>query len=153
LELTCIGSQFQRHFISQLNYYCFYGNENLQDNELAGFAAIMLAYYHCISIDISKIFSTPPWLRLDCELPIMPHGLSYEQAMSALQHAEHSISCLSLEAIFFCPILYVLGMEMASKSDPRRMVDFIGVLRSRRFSVIDRFLAVLRQGWNGIPLS
>ncbi|KAL2810594.1 hypothetical protein BJX63DRAFT_434110 [Aspergillus granulosus] len=126
LALTCIGSHFQRHVISRLNWYTA--------QTIDTFVSVMLAFYHCISVDISRMFAA--WLRLGCEIPVMPHRLSYGQATNALQYAEQSISSLHLDAIFFGPILYALGMEMVRKADRRRMVEFIGKVRRPRGGII-----------------
>jgi hypothetical protein len=59
----------------------------------------MLAFYHCISN--TRPCVGPAWLRLGCNLPVMPHQRSYEQATNALNSAE-----MQLEAIFYRPFIY-----------------------------------------------
>ncbi|KAL4908475.1 hypothetical protein BDW74DRAFT_175156 [Aspergillus multicolor] len=144
LELTCIGAQFQRQILSCLT---FYASSQASSSTTANFTSAMLAFYHCISIDISRLFAGPAWLRLDCELPVMPQRLSYEQATRALECAERSMESLHLEAILYGPILYVVSMEMARKVDRQRMVRFMGMLRKRGFGVIERFRAEIEQDW------
>lgn len=144
LELVCTASQFQRHIIARLLWY---SNQNDQ-NENDSFTWVMLSFYHCINIDISKMFNSPTWLSLHCGLPVMPHPLSHDQATRALLHAENALSHLHLEAILYGPTLYVLGMEMArNQSDRRRVLGLIERLRSKGFLVVDRFLGVIEDGW------
>lgn len=67
----------------------------------------------------------------------MTHRMSYEQATNALGHIEKSLQHLQLEAIFYAPTMYVLGMEMACKSDRGHMVNFAQKLRQKGFSITD----------------
>lgn len=81
----------------------------------------------------------------------MPRKLSYDQAMAALQHAEASIEHLNLEAIFFAPILYAMGVQMVRKSDRIRMQDFVAKLKGKGFSVSDQFISNIQRVWSSSP--
>lgn len=108
----------------------------------------MLALYNCIAIDISHLFTSPAWLTLSCELSTMPLHLSHEQATTALNHAEASLQHLHLEAIFLAPTLYVIGVQMARKSDRGRIVGFIGRIKQKGFTVTGRFLTLREKEWS-----
>jgi hypothetical protein len=78
----------------------------------------------------------------------MPLRLSYTQAMVALRYAEASVEHLNLEAIFFAPILYAIGMQMARKTDRNRILGFVGTMKQKGFAVSGRFLATIEKQWS-----
>ncbi|KAJ5588936.1 hypothetical protein N7537_011614 [Penicillium hordei] len=140
INITCIASQFQRDMIACVLWY--------QRQELGTFGNAMLTLYQSAAIEISHIFSDPCWLSLECELPIMPLQLSYEQASSALNHAESSLQHLHLEAIIYVPVLYAIGMEMARKSDRDRILKFISNIERKGFSVTKQVIVAIKQDWH-----
>jgi hypothetical protein len=79
------------------------------------------------------MFCDPVWLSLNCELPVMAHEMSYEQATSALRYAENGLQHSYLEAIFYGPILYTVSMTMRYKSERSRILDFVSKLNRRGF--------------------
>ncbi|CAG8909842.1 unnamed protein product [Penicillium egyptiacum] len=140
INITCIASQFQRDTIACVLWY--------SRQELGTFGNAMLTLYQSATIEISQIFSDPCWLSLGCELPLMPLQLSYEQASSALKHAESSLEHLHLEAIIYAPVLYAIGMEMARKSDRCRILKFISDVERKGFSVTKQVVSAIKKGWH-----
>jgi hypothetical protein len=140
INITCIASHFQRDMIACVLWYSHRG--------LGTFGNAMLTLYQSATIEISHIFSDPCWLFLECELPIMPLQLSYEQASSALNHAESSLQHLHLEAIMYAPVLYAIGMEMARKSDRYRILKFISNIERKGFSVTKQVILAIKKDWH-----
>ncbi|OGM48459.1 hypothetical protein ABOM_003411 [Aspergillus bombycis] len=139
VELTCTASQFQRDIIASLLWYNSEKGRSLTNT--------MLAFYHCVNVDISLMFCDSVWLSLNCELPVMTHQMSYEQATNALQHAENGLQSSYLEAIFYAPTLYTVSMTRRYKSERSRIVDFISQLKQKGFFVADQFLSVIEEAW------
>ncbi|KAF7596471.1 hypothetical protein BBP40_001343 [Aspergillus hancockii] len=139
VELTCIASQFQRDIIASLLWYTNRNSGGLTD--------VMLAFYHGANVDVSHMFCDPVWLSLNCELPVMAHQMSYEQATSALRHAENGLQHSYLEAIFYAPILYTVSMTMRFKSERSRIQNFVGKLKQKGFLIADQFLFTIEQAW------
>ncbi|GMG14244.1 unnamed protein product [Aspergillus oryzae] len=110
IELTCIASRFQRDIIASLLWYTSENGRNLTN--------VMLAFYHCTNVDISLMFCDSAWISLNCELPVMTHQMSYEQATNALQHAENGLQNSYLEAIFYAPTLSLEEESCLSMQDP-----------------------------------
>lgn len=94
-ELTCIASQLQQDILALLLH--FPATTTCNDS----LTTAILAFSHCMIVDISRIFCTPTWLSLDCPLPIMAHRMSYDQATHALQYAEQCVHRTRLEVVFF----------------------------------------------------
>lgn len=140
IDITCIASRFQRDLIDCSIWY--------SRQELGTFGTAMLALYQSMAIDTSHMFSHPCWLSLGCELPLMPHRLSYEQALSSLRSAEGTLEHLHLEAIIYAPILYAIGMEMARKSDKYRVLKFFSSLKGKGFRVTDRITVAVEEVWD-----
>ncbi|CAP86441.1 hypothetical protein PCH_Pc20g11120 [Penicillium rubens Wisconsin 54-1255] len=140
INITCIASQFQRDMIACVLWY--------SQQELGTFGSAMLTIYQSATIEISQIFSDPCWLSLGCGLPLMPLQLSYEQASSALDHAESSLQHLHLEAIIYAPALYAIGMEMAHKPDRCRVLKFISDVERKGFSVTNQVLLAIENDWH-----
>ncbi|KAF7615749.1 hypothetical protein AFLA_009257 [Aspergillus flavus NRRL3357] len=139
IELTCIASRFQRDIIASLLWYTSENGRNLTN--------VMLAFYHCTNVDISLMFCDSAWISLNCELPVMTHQMSYEQATNALQHAENGLQNSYLEAIFYAPTLYTVSMTRRYKSERRRIVDFISTLKQKGFLIADQFLSAIEEAW------
>ncbi|KAB8257619.1 hypothetical protein BDV32DRAFT_80771 [Aspergillus pseudonomiae] len=139
VELTCIASRFQRDIIASLLWYSGENGSSVTN--------MLLAFYHCVSVDISLMFCDSVWLSLNCELPVMTHQMSYEQATNALQHAEKGLQSSYLEAIFYAPTLYTVSMTRRYKSERSRIVDFISRLKQKGFFVADQFLSVIEEAW------
>lgn len=139
VELTCIASQFQRDIIASLFWYTSENDRSLTD--------VMLAFYHGANVDISQMFCDPVWLTLNCELPVMTHQMSSEQAKSALQHAENGLQNSYLEAIFYAPILYTVSVTMRYKSERSRIIDFVRKVKQKGFFIADRFLSAIEEAW------
>ncbi|KAE8340191.1 hypothetical protein BDV24DRAFT_64861 [Aspergillus arachidicola] len=139
IELTCIASRFQRDIIASLLWYTSENGRNLTN--------VMLAFYHCTNVDISLMFCDSAWLSLNCELPVMTHQMSYEQATNALQHAENGLQNSYLEAIFYAPTLYTVSMTRRYKSERSRIVDFISKLKQKGFLIADQFLSAIEEAW------
>lgn len=139
INIICVASKFQRDMIACVLWY--------SQQELSTFGSAMLTFYQSAAIEISHIFSDPCWLSLGCELPLMPLQLSYEQANSALNHAESSLQHLHLEAIFYAPVLYAIGMEMSRKTDRCRILKFISDVERKGFRVTKQVLIALEIDW------
>ncbi|KAE8163726.1 hypothetical protein BDV40DRAFT_134230 [Aspergillus tamarii] len=139
IELTCIASRFQRDIIASLLWYTSENGRNLTN--------VMLAFYHCANVDISLMFCDSVWLSLNCELPVMAHQMSYEQATNALEHAENGLQNSYLEAIFYAPTLYTVSMTRRYKSERSRIVDFINKLKQKGFLIADQFLSAIEEAW------
>ncbi|KAE8377071.1 hypothetical protein BDV26DRAFT_220480 [Aspergillus bertholletiae] len=139
IELTCTASQFQRDIIASLLWYTGENGRNLTN--------VMLAFYHCANVDISLMFCDSGWLSLNCQLPVMAHQMSYEQATNALQHAESGLQNSYLEAIFYAPTLYTVSMTRRYKSERSRIVEFVNKLKQKGFFVADQFLFAIEQAW------
>ncbi|KAI9039828.1 uncharacterized protein KD926_009046 [Aspergillus affinis] len=139
INIACIGSKFQRDMIACILWY--------SHQELGIFGNAMLTLYQSAIIEISQIFSDPCWLSLECELPIMPLQLSYEQAISALNHAESSLQHLHLESVIYAPVLYAIGMEMARKPDKYRILRFISNIERKGFAVTKQVILAIKKDW------
>ncbi|CAG8125294.1 unnamed protein product [Penicillium nalgiovense] len=140
INITCVASQFWRHMVA-----CALWNSR---QELGTFGSAMLTLYQSATIEISHLFSDPCWLSLECELPVMPLQLSYEQARSASNNAESSLQHLHLEAIIYAPVLYAIGMEMACKSDRCRNLKFISDVERKGVSVTNQVLLAIKKDWH-----
>ncbi|KAA8644206.1 Zn(II)2Cys6 transcription factor domain-containing protein [Aspergillus tanneri] len=144
IELSCIASRFQRDVIAIITWYTSWAD--------AGATSSILPLYHCISVDISRMFCDPSWLSLNCHLPAMERQVRHAQATSVLQLVENSVSHLHLEAIIYAPTLYIVGLEMKNKPERDRILQIIYRLKQKGFSVIERFESTLQDSWQGLDL-